>query len=71
MEKIVKQEEKAVEKGETPASLRIRKIQHSSLLREFIDVMNAYQKDQVDYRDRCKARIKRQLHISTEKVQDC
>jgi len=70
MEKVVKQEEKAVEKGETPAGLRIRKTQHSSILREFIDVMNSYQKDQVDYRDRCKARIKRQLHITQANLSD-
>lgn len=64
LEKGIKQEEEEVENDETPASLRIRKTQHASILREFVDVMNDYQKAQVEYRDRCKARIKRQLNIS-------
>lgn len=64
LEKGIKQEEEEIENDETPASLRIRKTQHASILREFVDVMNDYQKAQVDYRDRCKARIKRQLNIS-------
>lgn len=64
MEKGIHQEEEEVEKDSTPARLRIRKTQHSSVLRDFVEVMNDYQKAQIDYRDRCKGRIKRQLEIS-------
>jgi len=52
-------------KGEAvTANLRIRKTQHSGLLRTFIEVMNTYQLSQTTYRDRCKSRIKRQLDIT-------
>ncbi|ODM92104.1 Syntaxin-1A [Orchesella cincta] len=52
------------------ASVRIRKTQHSALLRNFIDVMNQYQFAQTEYRDRCKARIKRQLEITGSKFSE-
>lgn len=55
---------RAEEEDSGSASVRIRKTQHSTLLRNFIDVMNQYQFAQTEYRDRCKARIKRQLEIS-------
>ena len=38
--------------------------QHSTLSRKFIEVMNDYNNAQIDYRERCKARIQRQLEIS-------
>jgi hypothetical protein len=38
--------------------------QHSTLSRKFIEVMNEYNNAQIDYRERCKARIQRQLEIS-------
>jgi t-SNARE complex subunit (syntaxin) len=40
------------------------KQQHSTLSRKFIEVMNDYNNAQIDYRERCKARIQRQLEIS-------
>lgn len=46
------------------AEHRIRTTQHQMLTRRFIDAMTEYQLTQADYRDRCKARIQRQLEIT-------
>lgn len=46
------------------ADLRIRKIQHSSLSRKFVEVMTEYNRIQADYRERCKSKIQRQLEIT-------
>ncbi|CAL8103105.1 unnamed protein product [Orchesella dallaii] len=67
---IEKQNLKAEEEDGGAASVRIRKTQHSALLRNFIDVMNQYQFAQTEYRDRCKARIKRQLEITGSKFSE-
>jgi len=53
-----------------PADLRIQKTQHSTLSRKFIAVMTEYNATQNDYRDRCKARIQRQLEITGKQVGD-
>lgn len=45
------------------ADLRIRKTQHATLSRRFVEVMTDYNKTQTDYRERCKGRIQRQLDI--------
>lgn len=50
--------------------LRIRKTQHATLSRKFVEVMNDYNSCQVDYRDRCKARIQRQLEITGRMTSD-
>jgi len=62
IEGAIRKEEKDEE--HSTAQVRIKKTQHSALLRVFIDSMNDYQLAQSDYRDRCKGRIKRQLEIS-------
>merc|ERR1711988_1281543 len=46
------------------AELRIKKTQHSSLSRKFVEGMTEYNRTQTDYRERCKARIQRQLEIT-------
>lgn len=46
------------------AEFRIRKTQHSMLSQNFVEVMTDYNKTQTDYRERCKARIQRQLEIT-------
>ncbi|TSN21151.1 putative 18S rRNA (guanine-N(7))-methyltransferase [Bagarius yarrelli] len=46
------------------ADLRIRKTQHSTLSRKFVEVMSEYNATQSSYRERCKGRIQRQLEIS-------
>lgn len=57
--------EKMEESGEQSADLRIRKTQHSMLLQKFVHTMTDYNQTQVDYRERCKSRIQRQLEIGT------
>ena len=59
--------EQSIEQEETvnkaSADLRIRKTQHSTLSRKFVEVMTEYNRTQTDYRERCKGRIQRQLEI--------
>ncbi|CRL07646.1 CLUMA_CG020610, isoform D [Clunio marinus] len=61
IEQSIEQEEQG--KSAT-ADLRIRKTQHSTLSRKFVEVMTEYNRTQTDYRERCKARIQRQLEIT-------
>lgn len=46
------------------AEARIRRCQHSTLARKFVEVMSDYNTTQSDYREKCKARIQRQLEIT-------
>ncbi|XP_077995799.1 syntaxin-like isoform X3 [Glandiceps talaboti] len=46
------------------ADIRIRKTQHSTLSRKFVEVMSEYNTTQTEYRERCKGRIQRQLEIT-------
>ncbi|CAG2105002.1 unnamed protein product [Medioppia subpectinata] len=50
--------------GSVGVDVRIKKVQHTMLLRLFIDVMNDYNRTQVDYREKCMDRIVRQSHIT-------
>jgi len=52
------------------AQLRIRKTQHATLSRRFVEVMSDYNTTQTDYRERCKGRIQRQLEITGRSVQN-
>ncbi|UYV79699.1 STX1A [Cordylochernes scorpioides] len=52
------------------ADFRIRKTQHSMLSQKFVEVMTDYNKTQTDYRERCKARIQRQLEITGKLTTD-
>lgn len=61
IEQNIEQEEHI---NKTTADLRIRKTQHSTLSRKFVEVMTEYNRTQTDYRERCKGRIQRQLEIS-------
>ena len=49
--------------GDTSTEYRIRKTQHSTLMRKFVDVMTNYNKTQMDFRERCKDKLYRQLEI--------
>ncbi|XP_064324072.1 syntaxin-1A isoform X2 [Phalacrocorax carbo] len=62
IEQSIEQEEGL---NRSSADLRIRKTQHSTLSRKFVEVMSEYNATQTDYRERCKGRIQRQLEIST------
>ncbi|XP_077323776.1 syntaxin-3-like isoform X5 [Lithobates pipiens] len=65
MEHTIEQEE-----GQSSADLRIRKSQHSVLSRKFVDVMTKYNEAQVDFRERSKGRIQRQLEITGKNTTD-
>ncbi|XP_042911206.1 syntaxin-1A isoform X2 [Parasteatoda tepidariorum] len=61
MEQNIEQSEQS---DMSSADFRIRKTQHSMLSQKFVEVMTDYNKTQTDYRERCKARIQRQLEIT-------
>ncbi|CAO1419321.1 unnamed protein product [Diamesa hyperborea] len=61
IEQNIEQEEQS---KSASADLRIRKTQHSTLSRKFVEVMTEYNRTQTDYRERCKGRIQRQLEIT-------
>ncbi|XP_036135342.1 syntaxin-1A isoform X1 [Molossus molossus] len=61
IEQSIEQEEGL---NRSSADLRIRKTQHSTLSRKFVEVMSEYNATQCDYRERCKGRIQRQLEIT-------
>ncbi|OWA51647.1 Syntaxin [Hypsibius exemplaris] len=61
IEQSIEQEEQL---NKASADLRIRRTQHATLSRKFVEVMTDYNKTQTDYRERCKGRIKRQLEIT-------
>lgn len=62
IEQNIEQEEQS--NKSSSADLRIRKTQHSTLSRKFVEVMTEYNRTQTDYRERCKGRIQRQLEIT-------
>ncbi|XP_023663101.1 syntaxin-1A-like isoform X4 [Paramormyrops kingsleyae] len=62
--KSIEQTIEQQEAGTRTADLRIRKTQHSTLSRKFVEVMSEYNATQSDYRERCKGRIQRQLEIT-------
>ncbi|XP_023939708.2 syntaxin-1A isoform X4 [Bicyclus anynana] len=67
IEQNIEQEEHS---NKSSADLRIRKTQHSTLSRKFVEVMTEYNRTQTDYRDRCKNRILRQLEITGRATTD-
>ncbi|XP_028170731.1 syntaxin-1A isoform X3 [Ostrinia furnacalis] len=67
IEQNIEQEEHS---NKSSADLRIRKTQHSTLSRKFVEVMTEYNRTQTDYRDRCKSRIQRQLEITGRATTD-
>uniref|UniRef100_A0A8D0CS58 Syntaxin 3a n=1 Tax=Sander lucioperca TaxID=283035 RepID=A0A8D0CS58_SANLU len=54
----------------TSADLRIRKSQHAILAKKFVEVMTKYNEAQVDFRDKSKGRIARQLEITGKATTD-
>merc|ERR1719193_285545 len=65
IEQNIEQDEQV---NKASADLRIRKTQHSTLSRKFVEVMTEYNRTQTDYRERCKGRIMRQLEITGRKT---
>ncbi|XP_065830404.1 syntaxin-1A-like [Oscarella lobularis] len=73
MEKKIEEEQKGDSRHS--ADLRIYKAQHATLVRKFTSVLEDYNAVQMDYREKCKNRIRRQLTItdkqkSPEEVED-
>lgn len=69
--KVIEQNIEAEEAiNKASADLRIRKTQHSTLSRKFVEVMTEYNRTQTDYRERCKDRIQRQLEITGRTTTD-
>ncbi|XP_058601283.1 syntaxin-1A isoform X3 [Onychostoma macrolepis] len=64
IQQTIEQEEALNQSKNPSADLRIRKTQHSTLSRKFVEVMMEYNATQSDYRERCKGRIQRQLEIT-------
>lgn len=52
------------------ADMRIRKSQHAVLSRKFVEVMTKYNEAQIDFRERSKGRIQRQLEITGKATTD-
>merc|ERR1712106_575647 len=70
--KKMEQETEAEEKGrgQVTGELRIRKTQHMTASRRFVEVMTEYNKIQVEYREQSKSKIQRQLEISGKTATD-
>lgn len=70
----LKSMERHIEEDEVWSSadlrIQIRKSQHSVLSRKFVEVMTKYNEAQVDFRERSKGRIQRQLEITGKKTTD-
>lgn len=58
------------EQERVSADIRIRKSQHAVLSRKFVEVMTKYNEAQVDFRERSKGRIQRQLEITGKATTD-
>ncbi|XP_022235381.1 syntaxin-1A-like, partial [Limulus polyphemus] len=68
MEHHIEQDEQTSTSSQ--ADLRIRKTQHTTLSRKFVEIMTHYNKTQTNYRERCKDRIQRQLEITGRTTTD-
>lgn len=69
--KTIEQNIEQEEQGKSAsADLRIRKTQHSTLSRKFVEVMTEYNRTQTEYRERCKNRIQRHLEITGKATTD-
>ncbi|XP_022539219.1 syntaxin 3b isoform X2 [Astyanax mexicanus] len=58
------------EEERVSADMRIRKSQHAVLSRKFVDVMTKYNEAQMDFREKSKGRIQRQLEITGKATTD-
>lgn len=68
METETEAEEKA--RGQVTGELRIKKTQHMTTSRRFVEVMEEYNKVQVEYREQSKAKIARQMELSGKVATD-
>ncbi|OQR76304.1 syntaxin-1A-like [Tropilaelaps mercedesae] len=71
MLKIIRQEaDEAMRENPTSAVSRMKLIQQQTLSKTFVDLMSSYNAAQMEYREKCKERIKRQLHITGKTTTD-
>uniref|UniRef100_A0A1I8HJ20 t-SNARE coiled-coil homology domain-containing protein n=1 Tax=Macrostomum lignano TaxID=282301 RepID=A0A1I8HJ20_9PLAT len=63
-------EQSELSDGGSTADVRIRKTQHSTITRKFIETMSEYNRAQLEYRGGCKARIRRQMEITGRQTTD-
>ncbi|KAK9963585.1 hypothetical protein ABG768_006758 [Culter alburnus] len=68
--KTIERNLEAEEAERLSADMRIRKSQHAVLSRKFVDVMTKYNEAQVDFREKSKGRIQRQLEITGKATTD-
>ncbi|XP_073710216.1 syntaxin 3b isoform X3 [Misgurnus anguillicaudatus] len=68
--KTIERNLEAEEVERVSADMRIRKSQHAVLSRKFVDVMTKYNEAQVDFREKSKGRIQRQLEITGRTTTD-
>ncbi|EDV22652.1 syntaxin 1.2 [Trichoplax adhaerens] len=52
------------------ADVRIKKSQCTALSKNYIDVMSEYNMQQIEYKEKCKARLETQLKITQQKVSE-
>ena len=55
---------------EKTTEIRMKKTQHSAMSRKFINVMSRYGQAQNEFRDACKEKMRRQIEIMGENVDD-
>lgn len=68
--KTIERNLESEEQERVSADTRIRKSQHAVLSRKFVEVMTKYNEAQVDFRERSKGRIQRQLEITGKATTD-
>uniref|UniRef100_A0A7N6F9I9 Syntaxin-3 n=1 Tax=Anabas testudineus TaxID=64144 RepID=A0A7N6F9I9_ANATE len=68
--KTIERNLESEEQERVSADMRIRKSQHAVLSRKFVEVMTKYNEAQVDFRERSKGRIQRQLEITGRATTD-
>lgn len=68
--KTIERNLESEEQERVSADIRIRKSQHAVLSRKFVEVMTKYNEAQVDFRERSKGRIQRQLEITGRATTD-
>ncbi|XP_046904133.1 syntaxin-3a [Hypomesus transpacificus] len=68
--KTIERNLESEEEERVSADTRIRKSQHAVLSRKFVEVMTKYNEAQVDFRERSKGRIQRQLEITGKATTD-
>ncbi|XP_026856299.2 syntaxin-3 [Electrophorus electricus] len=68
--KSIEQSLESITEERLSADMRIKKSQHAILGRKFVDVMTKYNEAQVEFREKSKGRIQRQLEITGKNTTD-